>query len=120
MDLLGDMTGAAPHPAPAPLPSSLDLGDIFGDDTSSMGGASASGGMVMAQTSAMNVTTDSTLPKMTLLNHVTTRGLGVEYQFVRTMTSSDSNVIRLFFKNHSSMAIQSIKVSCNTFLQEWL
>eukprot|EP00656_Telonema_subtile_P033874 TRINITY_DN3791_c0_g4_i6.p1 TRINITY_DN3791_c0_g4~~TRINITY_DN3791_c0_g4_i6.p1 ORF type:complete len:1074 (+),score=404.50 TRINITY_DN3791_c0_g4_i6:166-3387(+) len=105
-DLLGNTSAAAP----APVPNSLaDLGDIFGDAGSAP--VLGAGVLMAADKVAMNVQTESSLPRSTLLNHVATRGLGVEYQFVRSAGSSDHNVIRLYFKNHSSMTIQSIKVS---------
>eukprot|EP00657_Telonema_sp_P-1_P010662 TRINITY_DN5194_c0_g2_i1.p1 TRINITY_DN5194_c0_g2~~TRINITY_DN5194_c0_g2_i1.p1 ORF type:complete len:394 (-),score=113.40 TRINITY_DN5194_c0_g2_i1:260-1441(-) len=106
-DLLGNMTTSAPQQMAA---STLDLGDIFGDDSASVGGARV-GGLLLAEKVASNVKTNSTLPVTPLLNHVATRGLGVECQFVRAAGAADHNVIRLYFKNHSSMTIQTIKVS---------
>lgn len=54
----------------------------------------------------------STLPRQELLNWVTSRGLGIEYQFVRQLTSSGPmNLIKLFLKNHSSDIITQIRIS---------
>jgi len=101
-DLLGDFGSAPANVAQNPSIGGLD--DLFGDSNSTS--------MIAPSKSAMAVTSTSSLPKHTLLNHVKTRGLGIEYQFVRPLAGQGNvNVVNLFLKNHSNMTIQSIKVS---------
>jgi len=112
-DLLGGApiappTGTSSNKSAVPDPMDL-LNDFVGGD---MGGSSQ-GSAGLAMTPMLSgAGPASTLPKTELLNWVTSRGLGIEYQFVRQMTQTSAmNLIKLYLNNHSNNSITQIRIS---------